>query len=188
MRAPHPREGRTDGRRDGAVARRLYSRLKRRKPDRPTATATAEGNGREDPRMRHGCNGRRTRMSRRRRPSAVWRISNARSFCGSHLSSRESPRTEVRNRGKILPPCMSRCVESQTKAFLAREHELNSDFKGVGRRASFQFRPFVLAHGYLVRTSKAPYYEVTLFVITLVGLDSCYDRNNSQFVHQICTR
>ena len=51
---------RTDGRRDGAAARRLYSRLKRRKPDRPTATATAtaEGNGREDPRMRHGCNGR----------------------------------------------------------------------------------------------------------------------------------
>ena len=58
VRAPHPREGRTDGRRDGAAARRLYSRLKRRKPDRPTATATAEGNGREDPRMRHGCNGR----------------------------------------------------------------------------------------------------------------------------------
>ena len=49
---------RTDGRTDGETARRLYSRLKRRKPDRPTATATAEGNGREDPRMRHGCNGR----------------------------------------------------------------------------------------------------------------------------------
>ena len=150
-----------DGRTDGETARRRGASIRGSRGESPTDRPRRRPQ-REMEEKIHECDtgamvGRRTRtrMSRRRRPSAVWRISNARSFCGSHLSSRESPRTEVRNRGKILPPYMSRCVESQTKAFLALEHELNSDFKGVGRRASFQFRPFVLAHGYLVRTSKA---------------------------------
>ena len=84
--SPRRTDGRTERRRGGAAPLFAAQEAKAR----PTATATAEGNGREDPRMRHGCNGRRTRtrMSRRRRPSAVWRISNARSSCGSHLSSR----------------------------------------------------------------------------------------------------
>ena len=43
---------------------------------------------------------------------------------------------------------MSHCVESQTKGFLAREHELNNNFEDAERRASFLFLLFALAHIY----------------------------------------
>ena len=56
------------------------------------------------------------------------------SVCSALLSSRESRLNEVRNREEILPFSffvMPRCVESQTKGFVVREHELNgNNFEG----------------------------------------------------------